>query len=225
MTKNTKLIFFSDENNDRDLLASLHPDKKHLAGTIWSDIENIHGEINSKNIELYVKKIYQTYGDFIEKTTKLYQDSWDEINDQFFNLILEKTKLNSHFPDYRCHVTAFFHGLSNWGGNVIVRGWKENPFTMRKITAHEVAIAYLWNHLKNIFPNNSNDKHWKISELVAWVVLSYDEDFIKLWPWFIDKGGLQNYPQLVVHIDKVKDIYFSTKDFKEFLLLVDKTME
>jgi len=225
MNKDIKLNFFSDKNRDCDLLTSMYPDKKHLAGMIWVDIEKLHGEINVKNIDLYVKNTYQSYGNFIEKTSKLYQNSWNEINDQFFSLMAEKTKLSSHFPDYRCHVTAFLQGLSNWGGNIITRGWKENPFIMRKITAHEIVIAYLWNHLKNIFPNNTDDKHWKISELIAWVMLSHDKDFMKLWPWFIDKSGLQNYPQLVVHIDKVKDIYFTTKDFKDFLLSVDDLLD
>lgn len=219
--KNIKLNFFSDEHRDGELLKSIYFEKKHLAITTWLEIEKVYGEVNAKNIDLYVKEIYQLYGVFIEKTSKQYQESWDEINDHFFNLIVQKTKLNSCFPYYRCHVTAFFQGLSSWGENVIVRGWKESYFMMRKITAHEIIIAYLWNHLKDIFPNNTNDKYWKIAEIVAWTMLSYDKDFIKFWPWFIDNGGLQNYPQLAIHISKTKEAYFTAKDFKDFLLLVD----
>ena len=126
--KNIKLIFFSDECRDGDLLKSIYFDKKHLASTVWSEVEKIYGEVNAKNIDLYVKNIYQSYGKFIEKTLRQYQESWDEVNDQFFNLIIQKTKLDSHFPDYHCHVTAFLQGLASWGENVIVRGWRENSF-------------------------------------------------------------------------------------------------
>ncbi|KKR75431.1 MAG: hypothetical protein UU20_C0054G0001, partial [Parcubacteria group bacterium GW2011_GWE2_40_8] len=220
MNKNVKLNFFSDKQRDSELLKSIYLDKKNLADTIWPEIEKNYGEINDKNIDLYVSKLYQSYGHFIEKTSKLYQNSWDEINDKFFELINKKTKLSSHFPVYDCHVTAFFHGLASWGNNVVVRGWRENPFTMRKITAHEILIAYLWNHLRDIFLNDTEHKLWEISELIAWVMLSYDEDFIKFWPWFIDRGGLQNYPKLATHIYETKEVYFSTKDFKDFLLRV-----
>lgn len=225
-----KLSFFVNKQREiillKDFLRKNLFEKKNIHINNFDELQSEFkrlGEIDDNKIELYVDNIYKSYGSNIEKTTELYQESWNEINDKFFDLMLKKTNLKSPFNLFKCHVSTFFRGLSSWGGDTITRDWDISSFTMRKITAHEIVIAYIWNHLKEIFPKNLDKDNWAIAELTAWVMLSYDKDFIKLWPWFIDKGtGLGNYSQLIPHIQKTKELYISSNNFKDFLVSIDE---
>jgi len=178
------------------------------------------GKINESALEEYVEEVYDLYGDKITETATDYQKSWDAINESFFKLLKEKTGFESSHKDYKCHVSNFFKGLSDWGGNEITRSWRENSFRMRKITAHELFIAYFWPHFIKKFPGADKNQIWGIAELSAWTVLSYDEDFLRFWPWFIDYGGLKNYPHLTECIEKSKEVYKKNNNFETYLKLI-----
>ena len=217
----SKINFYTNKNREISLLKEglSNEDLKPLdEGVILKKVkESETGKINESALKEYVEEVYGLYGDKITKTATEYQKSWNAINESFFKLLKEKTGFDSPYESYKCHVSIFFKGLSDWGGNEITRSWRENPFRMRKITAHELFIAYLWPHLEGNFPKEGEDKIWGMAELSAWTVLSYDQSFLEFWPWFIDYGGLRNYPHLNKHIEKSRSIYNNEKDFKNYL--------
>jgi len=176
-----------------------------------------------KLIESVINQKYEALGDKLETICRWYQKSWDEINDQFFSFVALKTKHEWQFSEYFCVVSVIHPGLSNWTSNKIVRIWSENPFDMRKITAHEMIVA----HIFSIFHNDpkyqgklEDMQIWKIAEIAGWCLTGLESDIIKLWPW-IPKEKLfytnHNYPQLVSLQLKLKEVYLKEKDFDKFL--------
>lgn len=180
-----------------------------------------------RTIELIVKEKYRTIGKKLDQTKTWYQKSWNEIDKKFFAFIAKKTEYKWQYKLYYCVVSAFHPGISNWGGNKIVRIWSENPFTMRRITAHELIIA----HIFFIFHNDpkyqgvlEDNQIWKIAEIRAWCLTGLELAIIKFWPW-VPKHRLfytnHNYPMLVDMQIRLGEIYPKLK-FNDFL---DKAVE
>jgi hypothetical protein len=174
-------------------------------------------------IKEIVKSKYKFLKGELGQTQKWYQESWNEINDQFFKFVSQKTKHAWEFKEYECVVSAFHPGISNWHGNVIARIWAENPFTMRKITAHELIVAHIFSilHHEQKFKNRlSNQQIWPIAEITAWCLTGLEPALIKMWPW-IPKHKLfttkHNYPQLVPLQIKLGKIYQKSKSFDDYL--------
>ncbi len=158
--------------------------------SVAEKINKSNQEKANKLIESIINQRYEAIGDKLETTRQWYQQSWDEINDDFFNFIAKKTSHNWQHQEYFCVVSVIHPGLSNWGGNKIVRIWSENPFTMRRITAHELIIS----HIFSIFHN--------------------------FWPWVPKHRLFyydHNYPMLVELQKKLAEIYKKAKNFDEFL--------
>jgi len=89
---------------------------------------------------------------FLKLTVELYQKSWDEINDEFSSYIEEITGYKWSYDKYECIVSVIHKGISNWGtSSKIIRGWKENPYTMRRITAHELIISHYFKIYKKYY--------------------------------------------------------------------------
>lgn len=167
-------------------------------------------------------KEYKKIDKYLRRSQKLYQQSWDKINNQFFGLLAKKTGQPLKYKNYYCVVSAFHRGISNWGGNKIARIWKENPYTMRKITAHELIIPHIFNIYEalGIRDKVSDERIWQVSEICGWALTGLDNDFIKLWPWISEQEKwyyTHNYPQLVPLQKKLKPMFLKRKNFSRFL--------
>ena len=182
------------------------------------DLELISNKKDKKEAEERYKRI----GQYLKKTKMLYQKSWDQINEDFFKTTEEITGYPWKYKRYYCVLSPFFQGISSWGENKIVRSWKENPYTMRKITAHELLIS----HIFTIFERNFKEakltkkQKWALAEISAFAICGLERKMLKFWPWILEKEKYpldHNYPELYSLQRKLKLIFQEKKNFKDFL--------
>lgn len=178
-------------------------------------------EIESLKRELreIVKRTYEICMPYVEESKKLYQESWNEIVDDFSKNVSELTR-PWLFKEYVCVVTHFCGGVSDWNGNVIGRTWKENPFTQRRITAHEIILAHYFSIIRKYYPNSGlvDKQIWALAEIAAWALTGLESRLTKFWPWetkdyYVD----HNYPELVNLQLKLKTPFLKRKNFDEYI--------
>jgi len=170
------------------------------------------------------KKEYKALFPYLKKTKKLYQKSWDEINDEFFKTVEKITGFSWKHRRYFCVLSPIHRGISSWGGNKIVRTWRENPYSMRKITAHELLISYIFTIFERDFQlqkeNLTQKQKWALAEISAWAITGLEKKMLKFWPWITEEEKYplnHNYPELYNFQKKLRPIYEKKKNFKEFL--------
>lgn len=173
-------------------------------------------------IKKIVKEKYKRISQYLNKTRVLYQKSWDEINDDFFKTVQRITGYGWKHKTYFCILSPFHKGISSWGGNKIIRSWRENPYTMRKITAHELLISHIFTIFKRDFKkkNLSDKQKWAIAEISAFAIAGLEKQMLKFWPWVSgeEKYPLKhNYPELYNLQKVLKPKYEKRKNFKGFL--------
>jgi hypothetical protein len=169
-----------------------------------------------------LEKKYKRVGKYLNKTKISYQKSWDEINDEFFRRVKEITGYPWKHKIYYCVVSPIHRGISNWGGNKIIRGWDENPYTMRKITAHELLISHIFTIFKEEFKEEklTSTQKWALAEISAFAICGLEKKMLKFWPWISEKEKYplnHNYPKLYDVQKILKSKYEKKKSFKEFL--------
>lgn len=181
----------------------------------WEDVKEV--------VDALVRQRYRSVGKYLRVTHRLYQTSWDEINDHFFRFIAQKTKQHWEHTEYTCVISAFHRGISNWNGNTIARIWTENHFTMRKFTAHELIISHIFSifHRDPKLKNTLKDQQiWKIAEVATWSMTGFEPQMLRLWPWLLPQQQFpinHNYPDLVPLQMKLGDIYKKSNTFAGFL--------
>ncbi len=225
-----KVIFTIDHDHDFAIIYELlkrDKNQERFAGKISSSLlkktSSLKREEFIKELKKYTQKKYGSSSQFLEKTVRLYQLSWDEINEEFFSKTEEITGFSWKYNEYFCVVSFFNKGISNWGGDKIIRGWNENPYLMWKITAHELLISHIFCIFeKKEFAkyNLSSDKKWKIAEISAFAICGLEKKMIKLWPWTTEEERYplnHNYPHIYESQKKLKTFYKNKKDFKSFL--------
>jgi len=168
------------------------------------------------------KQEYKTLSPYLKKTQKLYQKSWGEINDEFFKTVEKITGFPWKHKIYYCVLSPFYRGISSWGGNKIIRTWRENPYSMRKITAHELLISHIFTIFEKDFKNENltNKEKWALAEISAWAICGLERKMLKFWPWILEEEKYplnHNYPELYNLQKRLKPIYQKKKSFKEFL--------
>jgi len=173
---------------------------------------------NKKEVQVRYKKIYQ----YLVKSRGLYQKSWNEINYIFFKTTKEITGYSWKYNRYYCIVSLFHKGISSWGGNKIVRIWSENPYTMRKITAHELLISHIFTIFERDFKNEklTDKEKWALAEISAFAICGLEKKMLKFWPWISKEKEYpldHNYPELYNLQKRLKPIYQKRKNFKDFL--------
>lgn len=173
-----------------------------------------------RELDSFVEQEYQIILPYLEKTRDWYQQSWDEINNHFFQTIKDLTNHPWKHPAYECVVSAFHKGIASWGGNKIVRLWKENPFTMRRITAHELIISHFFAYVREKHPQEklTDQQTWALAEIAAFAVTGLEERLKKFWPW--DRSGYytnHNYSQLVDLQLALKEPFLQRKTFAEYV--------
>jgi len=175
--------------------------------------ENVQGEI-----EKIVNERYLNSEKYLELSIEMYQKSWNDIGDDFFNRLAEITSFPIQHKTFECVLSDFHIGISNWGGNKIVRSWKENPFTQRRITAHEIIISHFFSYIYKKYPEvKDKNKIWELAEIFAFIITGTDKVMIKFWPW--DNSGSytdHNYPELVKKQESLTKVYIED-GFQEFV--------
>jgi hypothetical protein len=175
----------------------------------------------SKKVLSYIDKQYKTSYKFLKLSKKLYQKSWDEIDKEFSKYVEKETGYKWFYPEYNCVLSVFNTGVSNWGdSNLIARHWKENPYFMRRITAHELILSHYFHIYKKYYLNErlSDGQVWALAEIAAWALTSLTNDVKKWWPWNTEYYTNHNYPHVVKLQLKLKDIFLKRKNFDEYIL-------
>ncbi len=167
----------------------------------------------------YIDLQYRSSLRFLELTKDLYQKSWDEINDKFSVYIEEITGYKWFYDNYECVVSVIHKGFSNWGtAPRIVRSWKENPYSMRRITAHELIVSHYFEIYKRNYQkeNLTDGQVWALAEITAFILTSSPPQVKEFWPWDTEYHTNHNYPQIVDIQDKLKDIFLN-RSFDEYI--------
>jgi len=154
-----------------------------------------------KSLQFFTAQ-YKVSRFFMEATLKLYQKSWDEINDAFSNYIARETGYNWFYDAYKCVLSPVHVGIANWGREpIIVRAWQETSYTQRRITAHELVISHYFEIYRRHYAHNyplTDGQVWALAEIAAFALTSLPRDIRQFWPW--DSSGYytdHNYPQIV----------------------------
>lgn len=173
-----------------------------------------------EKVDQLAENRYQKLYPYIKRSCELYQESWDEITPQFFEVVEKVTGYPWFHEKFECVVSAFHPGVSNWGGNRIVRWWKENPYTQRRLTAHEILISHVFSIVRKDFgnPKLTDQQIWALAEISAWALTGLEESLKRFWPW--DERGYytdHNYPQLVGLQLELKDPFLDKKNFREYI--------
>ena len=226
----SKLKFTIDQNYDARMIFVMlknQRDKgiKYQAKTMGLDLELAKIISNAadydsikEDINEAVDKRYKSILTDMQKAKDSYQQSWDKIDDQFFNRLVEITDFPIQHEVFECVISAFHIGISNWGGNKIVRRYNFDPDKQRRITAHEIIISHFFSLMKSKYPDELTDQHiWQLAEIFAFIVTGLDQVMTSFWPW--DTSGAytdHNYPEIADLQLKLTKIY-QEEDFRSFI--------
>jgi len=178
--------------------------------------------MGNKIVREHFEDIYKNSIQYLKYTQKQYQATWDEIGQNFFRYIAKETGYNWFYPEYECVVSVANRGISNWGHKPkIIRGWQENPYSQRRITAHELILSHYFEIYRRHYSNHglSDYQVWALAEIAAFALTSLTETAKKFWPW--DYSGYytsHNYPQIVSLQNELKNVFLERKAFDEYIL-------
>lgn len=184
------------------------------------DIEMAKAFGFSKDKIDYLKYCYKNSLKYLEKTVDLYQTSWDEINKEFSAYISNETGYDWYYPQYECVISFIHGGISNWGtAPKIVRIWDENPYSMRRITAHELILSHYFEIIKRNYQkeNLTDGQIWALAEISAFALTSLTEKVAKFWPWNTYYYTNHNYPHIVDLQNSLKDVFINRTNFDEYI--------
>ncbi len=165
--------------------------------------------------------IYQRSLKYLKYTQKLYQLSWDEIGQKFSRYIEKETGYKWFYPTYCCVISIIHQGISNWGYKPkIIRWWKENPYSQRRITAHELIVSHYFEIYRRHYHeyNLTDGQVWALAEIAAFALTFLTTTAKKFWPW--DFAGYfinHNYPQIVNLQQRLKTTFLKKKNFDEYI--------
>ena len=177
--------------------------------------------VTSKEVKRKFNERYNKSLKYLKQTQKLYQKSWDEINNEFSDYIEKETGYKWFYPVYYCVISAIHPGISNWGkDNRIIRWWKENSYSQRRITAHELIISHYFEIYKHHYKKHklSDNQIWALAEIAGFALTGLTEKSKQFWPW--DYPGYytdHNYPQIVDLQNKLKNPFLKRKSFDKYI--------
>lgn len=175
----------------------------------------------SKRQLAYLEEQYRLIPDKLEYSRREYQKSWNEIGQDFSDYIEKETGYPWFYKTYYCVISAVHSGISNWGNEPkVIRWWRENAYTQRRITAHELILSHYFDIYKHHYAGESlSDKQvWALAEIAAFALTSLHPICKSFWPW--DRSGYyynHNYPELVGLQKKLKPLFLKKKDFDEYM--------
>jgi hypothetical protein len=177
--------------------------------------------VKDKRALQYIDEQYKSSLRFLKLTKELYQKSWGEINDDFSDYIEKTTGYKWFYDTYECIVSVIHRGISNWGNAPkIVRGWQENPYFARRITAHELILSHYFEIHKRHYKNSglTNGQIWALAEIAAFALTSLTPDVKKFWPWNTEYYTDHNYPHIVNLQNKLKKLSYQEKTLTNILM-------
>jgi len=172
-----------------------------------------------KELDEIVNSTYKKIKPYISKTKDMYQESWNEIIDDFSKTVAELT-VPWFFDEYFVVVTNFNMGLRDPKGDKIGRWWKENPYTQRRLTAYELIQAHFVEIHRRLYKESGldNSQIWALAEIASNALTGLEDGLKKHWIW--DNKGYytdHNYPQLVELQKQLLDPYLNKKSFAEYV--------
>ena len=173
---------------------------------------------DKKTLE-YVDMQYQMASRFLKLALELYQGSWDEINNEFSSYIEKITGYKWFYDTYECVISVIHKGISNWGNAPkIIRSWKENPYSMRRITAHELILSHYFEIYKRHYKkeNLTDGQVWALAEIAAFALTSLTPQAKLFWPWDNDYYTNHNYPHIVDIQNELKEVFLEN-NFDEYI--------
>ncbi len=176
---------------------------------------------STKKKKRYLAKQYLCNLPYLKYTCREYQKSWDKINNQFSRYIKKATGYKWKYHTYYCFVSLVHEGISNWGtSHKIIRWWKDNPYTQRRITAHELIISHYFTIIKNYYAKEklTTRQIWALAEIAALALTSLTPAIKKFWPW--DKSGYyynHNYQTIVKLQKELRQPFLKRKNFDEYI--------
>lgn len=176
--------------------------------------------ITTKKDLQYLCEQYNTGLLYLNYTKREYQKSWDIINDDFFAYIENITGYEWSYFNYECVVSVIHDGVSNWGtNNRIIRGWRENPFSQRRITAHELLISHYFTIYNKFYKKEklNNKQVWMLAEIAAFALTSLTAEVKKFWPWDTEYYYDHNYPNIIFLQKKLKKIFIRRRNFDDYI--------
>lgn len=173
-----------------------------------------------KDLEPYLDYQYEILGKHLDNARESYQGSWDQINDAFSVYVYNRTGHDWFYSEYECVVSVFQRGASNWGhAPKIVRWWKENAYSMRRITAHELILSHYFEIYRRNYSESglTDGQVWALAEIAAISLTSLPQDVKNFWPWDTQYYTNHNYPQIVQLQKELRGV-FVEKQFDEYIL-------
>lgn len=224
-----QLKFIIDKHHDEKTLFEILLGKSGFTLNVIGINEKLVSQLrrqDKKTAEKILKNIinerYRTLSSYLKKTQALYQKSWDEINNDFSQTVEKITGCPWKHKFYFCVISLFLQGISSWGGNKIVRTWQENPYTMRKITAHELLISHIFTIFEKDFQqkNLADKQKWALAEISAFAITGLEKRTLKFWPWISEEEKYplrHNYSELYELQRILRPKYEKKKNFNQFL--------
>lgn len=163
---------------------------------------------------------YHTSSPYLEQSIAAYQQSWDEIDADFSSYIAQETGHAWFYDEYTCVVSFVHRGISNWGNAPkIVRGWDENPYTMRRITAHELILSHYFEIYKRHYAHEAltEGQVWALAEIAAFALTSLTDRVKNFWPWNTEYYTTHNHPQIVELQESLKHSFLEKISFDEYI--------
>lgn len=203
-----KLKFIFDKEYDKATANNMLFTKRYTQ----EDIENMDS-------------LYCASDKVLKKTQKMYQKTWDRVNDDFFKFIKKITGYDWAFDNYECVISVINPGASNQGNsNRILLWWRMNPYYLMRIVGHELVLHHYQHILRRYYSKEKlNDGQlWALSETAAYTLTSLPKEIQKLWPWHINYMGNHmsgmGYPQLDEIRLKLKEPFLKRKNFDDYIM-------
>lgn len=191
----------------------------------WNRFDNVpvtRGQINGQ---------YSKSMGALRLTRKLYQDSWDEIGPAFSEYVERTTGYKWLYRKYQCVVSVITPGAPvnsvvtlgkapNWDrDNKIVRIWQENPYWMRRITAHELIETHYFEIYRRHFSDAglTEGQVWALGEIAAWAMTSLTREAGRFWPWRSEYYTNHNYPHVVDLQLRLKSAFLKRRSFDGYV--------
>ena len=174
---------------------------------------------SKKEIDI-IENRYKSSLRFLKLTTKLYQQSWDEINDDFSKYVEKTTGYSQFYKEYECVLSVVHRGISNWGdAPKIVRDWRENPYSMRRTTAHELILSHYFEIYKRHYKAEGlkDGQVWALAEIASFALTSLTDDVKKFWPWDTEHYTNHNYPHIVDMQNNLKQPFLKRENFDDYI--------
>jgi len=210
-----KKVFFTIKDKGERYRESIYIEiPKHLIEAISkNEFENIKDDLIEE-----VKKHHDL--EKLEKFRKELEEYWNDMNDVFFDGLKKITGLDFKYDEYFVYISTIRRGSYSLT-NIVFTNLHERIKTSAFIAAEEIFHLHYWDIFKKTIkdtemPWRINNDIWEISEVVPEFVLT--DDLFSSFGW--GKDLHRNYSFIKKWKEKLKPIWESRKNFKEFIIKI-----